>query len=119
MSYRIKAKLDHIQCPFLLNITRAYRTTPTNALQVISGIMPLHLKLEAEANFIRVTCLRHNVTIDGEELLSENYEEKASGWSHHQFMSSDDDKISTEEDSDAVVQNNTFTDGSKMEQGVG
>ncbi|GBN22541.1 hypothetical protein AVEN_268173-1 [Araneus ventricosus] len=81
--------------------------------------MPLHLKLQAEANFIRVTCLRHNVTIYGEELLSGNYEEKASGWSHHPFISFDDNKISTEEDSDAVVQNNTYTNGSKMEEGVG
>ncbi|GBM56643.1 hypothetical protein AVEN_147016-1 [Araneus ventricosus] len=44
-------KLSQIQRPFLLNITGAYRTSPTAALQAITGIMPLDIKLEAEASF--------------------------------------------------------------------
>ncbi|GBN69825.1 hypothetical protein AVEN_52893-1 [Araneus ventricosus] len=65
--------------------------------------MPLPLKFEAEANFIRVTRLKHNVIIDGEELKSEDYEEKAPGWSHHPSISFHDNTITTEEDMDAVT----------------
>ncbi|GBM06895.1 hypothetical protein AVEN_147835-1 [Araneus ventricosus] len=36
-------KLQTIQRIFLLKITRAYRTTPTNGLNVILGIRPLHI----------------------------------------------------------------------------
>ncbi|GBM66082.1 hypothetical protein AVEN_177133-1 [Araneus ventricosus] len=39
------AMLDTIQRPFLLKITDAYRTAPTAVLQLITEIMPLHLKL--------------------------------------------------------------------------
>ncbi|GBN66301.1 hypothetical protein AVEN_169593-1 [Araneus ventricosus] len=76
----IKLKLNsfHIQRLSLLNITGAYKTTPTAALQVISGIMPLPLKLEAEANFISVMRLKHNIIVDGEEHKAEEYEDKAS-----------------------------------------
>ncbi|GBL75220.1 hypothetical protein AVEN_194455-1 [Araneus ventricosus] len=42
-SRRFQKKLDSIQCLFLLNITGAYRTTPTAALQVVTGLQPLHL----------------------------------------------------------------------------
>ncbi|GBO24250.1 hypothetical protein AVEN_128478-1 [Araneus ventricosus] len=36
--------LSSIQRKFLLNITGAYNTTPTAALQVIEGLMPLHIR---------------------------------------------------------------------------
>ncbi|GBN67921.1 hypothetical protein AVEN_128715-1 [Araneus ventricosus] len=47
----MKRKLSSIQRPFLLQISRAYRTTPTAALQTILGIPPLHMQLQFEARF--------------------------------------------------------------------
>ncbi|GBN43225.1 hypothetical protein AVEN_226460-1 [Araneus ventricosus] len=58
-SPRFENKLSSIQRIFLLYITGSYRTTPTAALQTITGIMPLHLKAQQEAIFINVTCLRN------------------------------------------------------------
>lgn len=41
---RLKVQLNAIQRPFLLSITKAYRTAPTTALQVIAGTCPLHIR---------------------------------------------------------------------------
>ena len=38
-----QAKLFQIQRGFLLRITRAFRTTSTDAVSIIAGIEPLHL----------------------------------------------------------------------------
>ncbi|GBN38038.1 Putative protein in type-1 retrotransposable element R1DM [Araneus ventricosus] len=57
-SPKLEKKLSSIQRIFLLYITCSYRTTPTAALQTITGIIPLHLKAQQEAIFINVTCLR-------------------------------------------------------------
>ncbi|GBM38320.1 hypothetical protein AVEN_158349-1 [Araneus ventricosus] len=54
--------ISQIQRPFLLNITGAYRTSPTAALRAIAGIMPLDIKLEAEAQLTR---LKKNLTMLG------------------------------------------------------
>ncbi|XP_035223200.1 uncharacterized protein LOC118195961 [Stegodyphus dumicola] len=43
--------LQSIQRPFLLNITRAFRTSPTNALAVLAGILPLSISVEKEATY--------------------------------------------------------------------
>ncbi|GBM37341.1 hypothetical protein AVEN_40289-1 [Araneus ventricosus] len=51
----IKRKRNTIQRPFLLALTRTYRTTATSALQVILGIPPVYLQLQQEA---RVTAIR-------------------------------------------------------------
>ncbi|GBL87593.1 hypothetical protein AVEN_165196-1 [Araneus ventricosus] len=37
------AKLNSIQRIFLLKLSRAYKTTPTNSLSILLGIFPLHL----------------------------------------------------------------------------
>ncbi|GBM33634.1 hypothetical protein AVEN_203679-1 [Araneus ventricosus] len=47
LTVRIARNLSSIQRGFLLDITVAYRITPTAALQVILGIPPLHLQLQA------------------------------------------------------------------------
>ncbi|GBL91244.1 hypothetical protein AVEN_195130-1 [Araneus ventricosus] len=49
---------------FPLYITGSYRTTPTAALQTITGIMPLHLKAQQEAIYINFTCLRKEIEFD-------------------------------------------------------
>ncbi|GBN85526.1 hypothetical protein AVEN_217171-1 [Araneus ventricosus] len=65
MTIRLPARqsrlLNSIQRKFLLNITGAYSTTPTAALQVIEGIIPLHFKAEQEAAFVRKARLRKHI----------------------------------------------------------
>ncbi|GBL88248.1 hypothetical protein AVEN_117825-1 [Araneus ventricosus] len=112
-------KLSQIQRPFLLNITGAYRTSPTAALQAITGIMPLDIKLVAEAQFVQLTRLKKILTIEGEEYNYETYEEKVTGWSRHPEEFIDEERVNLEENLSAVGEINIFTDGSKMGQGVG
>ncbi|GBN98103.1 hypothetical protein AVEN_76763-1 [Araneus ventricosus] len=49
LSAREARLLNSIRLTFLLNITGAYYTTPTVALRIITGILPLPLKAEMEA----------------------------------------------------------------------
>ncbi|GBM23124.1 Putative protein in type-1 retrotransposable element R1DM [Araneus ventricosus] len=57
LSARQERQLNSLQRNFLLNISEAYSTTPKVALQVIEGLLPLHLKAEQEAVYVRVTRL--------------------------------------------------------------
>ncbi|GBM17615.1 hypothetical protein AVEN_80906-1 [Araneus ventricosus] len=68
---RQKKLLQTIQRKFLLFIIGAYRTTPTTALQSITGILPLYLRAEQEAVYVRVTRLR-----EYEEFIPEDFEPK-------------------------------------------
>ncbi|GBL98688.1 hypothetical protein AVEN_19728-1 [Araneus ventricosus] len=91
-----------------------YRTSPTAALQAITGIMPLVIKLKAEAQFVQLTRLKKNLTIEGEEYNYETFEEKATGWSCHPAEFIDEERVNTEENLGAVGEINILTDGSKM-----
>ncbi|GBM73672.1 hypothetical protein AVEN_216150-1 [Araneus ventricosus] len=62
MTSRLQKKLDSIQRLFLLYITGAYRTTPTVALQVVTGLQPLHLQIQQEATYARVARARSSPT---------------------------------------------------------
>ncbi|GBM86138.1 hypothetical protein AVEN_75411-1 [Araneus ventricosus] len=97
ITYRMITKLSQKQRPLLLNITGAYRTSPTSALQVITGIMPLDIKLEAEAQLVQLIRLKKNLTIEGEEYNYETYEEKATGWSRHPAEFIDEERVNLEE----------------------
>ncbi|GBM67322.1 hypothetical protein AVEN_72455-1 [Araneus ventricosus] len=61
---RLEKKLSSIQRIFLLYIAGSSRTTPTEALQTITGIMPLHLKAIQEDIFINVTCFRKEIEFE-------------------------------------------------------
>ncbi|GBN09661.1 hypothetical protein AVEN_6505-1 [Araneus ventricosus] len=117
-SYRMRTKLNQIQRPFLLNITGAYRTTPTAALQAITGIMLLEYKFEAEAKYTMLTRLRKAITDEGESLAPEDFEEKATGCTFHPADFLEESRIDTEEDLQAVGDLNIYTDGSKTDKGV-
>ncbi|XP_023244150.1 uncharacterized protein LOC111642103 [Centruroides sculpturatus] len=45
---RTKKKLNKAQRLMLLRLCRAYRTAPTAALQVLSGVLPLHIRAKEE-----------------------------------------------------------------------
>ncbi|GBO26896.1 Retrovirus-related Pol polyprotein from type-1 retrotransposable element R1, partial [Araneus ventricosus] len=119
ITYNIKTKLDQIQRPFLINISGAYRTSPTAALQAITGILPLHLKIEAEANFVALTRTNKKIWIEDEELDPAQFEKKEVGWSHHPATELEEDRISTSSEFSKAEGINIYTDGSKSEQGVG
>ncbi|GBM08134.1 hypothetical protein AVEN_214465-1 [Araneus ventricosus] len=53
----------------LLNITGAYNTTPMAALQVIEGLMPLHIKAKLQSTLVRVgrlACLEDRILHGGQ-----------------------------------------------------
>ncbi|GBL91802.1 hypothetical protein AVEN_172732-1 [Araneus ventricosus] len=58
LSARQSRLLNSMQIRFLLNVTGAYSTTPTPALQAIEGIIPLHMKAKQEATYVRTARLR-------------------------------------------------------------
>ncbi|GBM28680.1 hypothetical protein AVEN_116697-1 [Araneus ventricosus] len=60
-----------MQRKFLLNITGAYSTTPTAALQVIEGITPLHIKAQMKSILIRVGHLLRDCNWEGSSFLQQ------------------------------------------------
>ncbi|GBO14057.1 hypothetical protein AVEN_4756-1 [Araneus ventricosus] len=75
LSARQSRLLNSIQRKFLLNITGAYSTTPTAALQVIEGILPLHIKAEQEAVYVRTARLRKTSNYNNINFNPNNYED--------------------------------------------
>jgi hypothetical protein len=47
-----QAQLSKLQRMAYLGITGTMRTAPTAAMEVLLGLPPLHLQVEAEANFL-------------------------------------------------------------------
>ncbi|GBM66048.1 hypothetical protein AVEN_181126-1 [Araneus ventricosus] len=79
MTSRLQKKLDSIQSLFLLYITSAYRTTPTAALQVVTGHQPLHLQIQQEATYARVARARSSSNFFTLIFSPTYYESKSSG----------------------------------------
>ncbi|GBO27150.1 hypothetical protein AVEN_58000-1 [Araneus ventricosus] len=67
--------LNSIQRKFLLNITGAYSTTLTAALQVIEGITPLHIKIQMETIFVIVGRLRRDCNWKGSSFLYQDFQQ--------------------------------------------
>ncbi|GBL99277.1 hypothetical protein AVEN_177312-1 [Araneus ventricosus] len=55
MTVRQQKLLSSIQRKFLFNITGAYNTTPTAALQVIEGLMHLHIKAKMQSTLAKLS----------------------------------------------------------------
>ncbi|GBN18184.1 hypothetical protein AVEN_211464-1 [Araneus ventricosus] len=110
-------KLDTIQRRFLLAITGAYRTSPTAALQVILVLPPLHLSLKCEAESVSIRRLRKH--IPNHSHAPEDFEEIESGWSSHPSSHLHPDQISLQDGGNLVETTAIYTDGSKLENGVG
>ncbi|GBN41219.1 hypothetical protein AVEN_147372-1 [Araneus ventricosus] len=67
--------LSSIQRKFLLNITGAFNTTPTAALQVIEGLLPLHIKAKMQSTLVREGRLGRNCDYEGIHFDHESYEQ--------------------------------------------
>ncbi|GBM57626.1 hypothetical protein AVEN_36615-1 [Araneus ventricosus] len=79
MTSRLQKKLDSIQRLFLLYITAAYRTTPTAALQVVTGLQPLHLQIQQGATYARVARARPSSNFFTVIFSPTDYASKSSG----------------------------------------
>ncbi|GBM71844.1 hypothetical protein AVEN_159963-1 [Araneus ventricosus] len=115
---QIGTKLASIQRILLFYITGSHRTTPTEALQTITGIMPLHLKDQQEAIHINVTCLRKEKEFEGISYQSKDYEEKIKSLTSYPSLFNIINQISTTEPYKEVNSLMFFKDGSKTEMGI-
>ncbi|GBN94396.1 hypothetical protein AVEN_260103-1 [Araneus ventricosus] len=118
----MKRKLSSIQRTFLLHISGAYRTTPTEALQTILGIPPLHMQLQFEARFNSIYRLRIPLPPFITDTQPHDLEMKATGWSTHPSEHLKPNQISFEDGEAYIARKgiiNIFTNGSKTEHGVG
>ncbi|GBO23229.1 hypothetical protein AVEN_156633-1 [Araneus ventricosus] len=94
LSARQSRLLNSIQRKFLLNITGAYSTTPTAALQVIEGIIPLHIKAEQEAVYVRTARLRKTSNYNNINFNPNNYEDGTISTKFHPAIFQLEDRIS-------------------------
>ncbi|GBO13426.1 hypothetical protein AVEN_195247-1 [Araneus ventricosus] len=85
MTSRFPKKLDSIQRLFSLYLTSAYRTTLTAALQVLTGLQPLHLQIQQEATYARVTRARSSSSFSTLILSPTDYESKSNFLLHNQI----------------------------------
>ncbi|GBM54895.1 Retrovirus-related Pol polyprotein from type-1 retrotransposable element R1 [Araneus ventricosus] len=105
-------RLHSIQRVFLLKFTRGYRTTSTNVLNVLSGIPPLHITAEAEFKKFQIWVRRSNHFNNIIDSVPLDYNINIKN------IASDIKLISPPEqllNPDFEV----YTDGSRMEDGVG
>ncbi|GBN19763.1 Putative protein in type-1 retrotransposable element R1DM [Araneus ventricosus] len=120
---KIARKLTSIQRPFLLSITGAYRTSPTAALQVITGLPPLHLQLQQEAKHITLTRLKKPLSPEITDIQPSQIESKAKGWTLHPSLFLNTNQICmTDGGPESLADTRAFhifTDGSKTDEGVG
>jgi len=87
---------------------KAYRTVSNDALCIIAGIIPIHIKIKETAELYKIVRgKRHkNLQIDHDKLPKQ--------WLHPA-----DRSIATDSDNIQVPNSNIYTDGRKSEQGVG
>ncbi|GBN75584.1 hypothetical protein AVEN_131673-1 [Araneus ventricosus] len=119
LSARQSRLLNSIQRKFLLNITGTYSTTPTAALQVIEGIIPLHIKAEQEAVYVRTARLRKTSNYNNINFNPNNYEDGTTSTKFHSAIFQLEDRISLKKKFLPVPGLNIYTDGSKIEDKTG
>lgn len=102
--------LSSVQRSVLILISRAYRNTSTHALQVLLGLPPLDLQLEAESKFVNLT--RLGVSIDN--FCSSDFDSKISKYNLPPFRESLRQCLCEDYSGEIVI----YTDGSKMEEGT-
>ncbi|GBN81292.1 hypothetical protein AVEN_232422-1 [Araneus ventricosus] len=110
-------KLSSIQRPFLLAISGAYRETPTAALQIILGIPPLHLQLQADARMTVLYRLRRQINCI--IIHPDDLERRKVGWSRHPSNYLTQEQLQLEDGGNGNNHTRLFTDGSETPNGVG
>ncbi|GBL73062.1 hypothetical protein AVEN_128221-1 [Araneus ventricosus] len=111
--------LSSIQRKFLLNITGAYKTTSTEALQVIEGLMPLHIKAKKQSTLVRVGRLGRNCDYEGIHFDHESYKQPSPPSTIHPALFSPEDRISHGGQAPFNRTPIVYTDGSKINDQTG
>ncbi|GBN89230.1 hypothetical protein AVEN_237481-1 [Araneus ventricosus] len=119
LTSRQKNILITIQRKFLLFITGAYRTTPTASLKSITVILPLYIRAEQEAVYVRVARLRRREYFLREEFIPEDFEAKDLYLRHHPAKFDLNNRINLSPYNIDSKGLNIYTDDSKMEGNAG
>ncbi|XP_035213928.1 uncharacterized protein LOC118187760 [Stegodyphus dumicola] len=116
-------KIKHlytIQRPFALGITRAYRTTSSDALNVLAGLLPLHIRVEEEAARQIILQLKKPTVFDEEYFHPEEYEVIDRPLHVHPASKGTGVKVTINPSTtNSPTLFNIFTDGSKMDEKAG
>ncbi|GBN04304.1 hypothetical protein AVEN_188260-1 [Araneus ventricosus] len=115
LSARQASLLNSIQRKFLFNITVAYYTTPTAALQIITGILPLPL----EAVYVRVSRLDIPSNLSDSNLYPDHFERKVSTANFHPALFNIEERISLGDHHISEDAINFFSDDSKIQDNTG
>ncbi|XP_035212048.1 ribonuclease H-like [Stegodyphus dumicola] len=113
---RQKQKLSQIQRSVLLCITKCYSTSPTSALQVLSGLMPLDIKAEMERKFFRLIHYKENLEISNLVIWYNTLEERVP---HFHTHPAHQDILPWHKNTPTQKNIEIFTDGSKIGKHVG
>ncbi|XP_035232511.1 uncharacterized protein LOC118204286 [Stegodyphus dumicola] len=108
-----------IQRPFALLITRAYRTTSTDALNVLAGLLPLHIRIEEEAARQTLKQLSQITQYKDEIYNPSDYEGSLINVQIHPAKKGIGVRILHQNATDPEVKVCLYTDGSKIDNGVG
>ncbi|XP_035211447.1 uncharacterized protein LOC118185665 [Stegodyphus dumicola] len=101
-------------------MTRAYRTTSTNALNVLAGIVPLHLKALQEATIQKVKQLQRAAFLDEINYSPTDYETPLQHLELHPSQQGQGVNIYLKEDKHPpATALKIFTDGSKLDNSTG
>ncbi|XP_035209902.1 uncharacterized protein LOC118184356 [Stegodyphus dumicola] len=113
LNTHMRRQLNTIQRQQLLIICKAYKTSPTAALQVLAGVPPLDLFIERETTIGKVIRLRQHHTLWGHTYNPSEYEEHRTIFACHPA----DDTLSRE--AQKIKPIGIFTDESKTPEGTG
>ncbi|GBN38150.1 Putative protein in type-1 retrotransposable element R1DM [Araneus ventricosus] len=80
---KLRDLLCSIQRRPLLKLTQAYRTTSTEALQVLAGVLPLDLKAELVFTKFKIFTLRVNGQVGLRVIRSQDYRKKVDKYEVH------------------------------------
>ncbi|XP_035206837.1 uncharacterized protein LOC118181750 [Stegodyphus dumicola] len=118
MTARKIRTLNSIQRPFLINITRSFSTTSTNALQTIAGVTPLPIQTEIHALSTLILQLKKTSTYNGVIFNPQEYEEKPPKYNRHSTMGLHNLHCNLNKPPPST-DFAAYTDGSKIENKVG
>jgi len=117
-SYVIKV-LRSIQRIFAIRITRCNRHVSTEAVIQLAGLIPIELVLVKESSVGKLFRLKSTITIDNVTFEPSNVDLPVSRWFMPPFNFRVFDSIVTEVPDPPIDAISYYTDGSKMEDGVG
>ncbi|GBN89884.1 hypothetical protein AVEN_135850-1 [Araneus ventricosus] len=95
------------------------RTAPTAALQVVTGLQPLHLQIQQEATYVQVARARSSSNFFTVIFSPTDYESKSSGIHIHPHNFLLHNQISFAENHRVSGAKAIYTDGSKTDEGTG